>query len=69
MALLDDLPLATVAFIAIVLAGFYALVTGEITFLEFGAAVGAGGVGTAGVGKVRNDANKGTRVRYKRKRG
>ena len=61
MHLLDDPPLASIAFVAVVLAGFYCLVTGEISFLEFGAAVGAGGVGTGAIGKVRNDAGKGSR--------
>ncbi len=61
--MLDNLPLATIGFIAIVIAGFYCLVTGQIDFATFGGAVGVGGVGTAAVGEVRTRAGKGVVVR------
>lgn len=59
MKFLDQLPLASIAFLAIVVAGFYCLIDGQISFDEFGAAIGAGGVGTAALGYVRNAAGKG----------
>lgn len=61
MQFLNTLPLATVSFLAILAAGLYCLIDGQITFEEFGVAVGAGGVGTAALGHVRNNAGKGIR--------
>jgi hypothetical protein len=58
---LNKLPLATIAFLAILVAGFYCLITGQITFDEFGKAAGYGGVGTAALGYVRNQAGHGVR--------
>lgn len=59
MKLLNELPVASLTFVAVVVAGFYCLVTGSIDFQEFGVALGIGGVGSAAVGKVRNDAGRG----------
>lgn len=59
--MLDRLPLATIAFLAILAAGFYCLVDGQITFEQFGEAIGIGGAGTAALGYVRNQAGKGVR--------
>ena len=61
MKILDNLPLASIAFLAIVVAGFYCLITGSIDFQEFGVALGIGGAGTAAVGEVRTRAGKGVR--------
>ena len=58
---LSDLPLGTISFLAVLAAGFYCLIDGSITYEEFGLAVGAGGVGSAAIGHVRNQVGKGTR--------
>lgn len=58
---LDELPLATIAFIVFALCGVYAFISSQITFEELGTALGLGGVGTAAIGEVRNRAGKGTR--------
>jgi hypothetical protein len=63
MEILNRLPLATIAFLAILAAGFYCLIDGQITFEEFGVALGVGGAGTAPLGHGRNQAGKGVERR------
>lgn len=59
--MLDNIPLASVVFVAGLLGGLIALVTGEITFAAFREWFLYLGGGSAAIGYVRNQAGRGTR--------
>lgn len=59
--LLDKIRLASILTIIGAIGGLYCLVTGQITYQEFGVGLGALTAGSAAIGQVRNKAGKGTR--------
>jgi ABC-type microcin C transport system permease subunit YejE len=59
MEILDNLPIATLSFLALIVGALIALATGSLDFQQFAISVGAGSVGIAGVGEVRNRAGRG----------
>lgn len=61
MKILDDLPLATLTFIAGIVLTVIAYCSNDIGFQQALIALGVLGGGTAGVGYVRNQAGKGIR--------
>lgn len=58
--LLDRVRLTSVLTLILAGGGLYCLVTGQITFQEFGIGLGVGGFGAGMIGKARNDAGHGT---------
>jgi hypothetical protein len=61
MDILDDLPVATLSFIAICVLTILAYISKEISYIEAMASVALGGGASFGIGKVRNEAGKGIR--------
>lgn len=57
---LDRVRLASVITVIAAIGGLYALITGQITYVEFGAGLGAASLGAGAVGQVRNNAGHGT---------
>jgi len=56
---LDAIPLASVLTVVMVGGGFFALLTGQISYEEFLLGTGAATTGNAALGHVRNKAGKG----------
>lgn len=59
--LLNAVPLASVLTVLIVAGGLVALITGQIDWIEFTAAVAAASAGTGVLGIARNGAGHGTK--------
>lgn len=57
--LLNAVPLASVITVLVVAGGLYALVTGQINYIEFSAAVAAASAGSGVLGIARNKAGHG----------
>lgn len=60
---LNDIPLATLVFIGVIVGGIICLANETISYVEFTAALALGGGGSYGIGKVRNEAGKGVHRR------
>lgn len=61
MSFFDDLPVASLTFLAGLVLTVIAYVSNEISYLEATAAIGFVGVGSAGIGSARNGSGRGTR--------
>lgn len=61
MDFFDDLPVASIVFIAGLILTVVAYLSNEINYIEACAAIGFVGAGTFGVGKVRNEAGRGVK--------
>lgn len=59
MRVLENVPLASVITLLTVAGGLYALVDGQIDFVEFAAVVGGVSAGTGILGMARNGAGHG----------
>lgn len=57
--LLNAVPLASVLTLVVVAGGLYALVTGQISYIEFATGVGAVSAGSGVLGIARNKAGHG----------
>jgi hypothetical protein len=58
---LNELPVATLSFIAVCVLTVIAYISKDITYIEAMASVALGGGASFGIGKVRNEAGKGMR--------
>lgn len=59
MNALNDLPVASLTFLAGLVCTVIAYISNDISYLEATAAIGFTGVGSYGIGKVRNEAGRG----------
>lgn len=61
LGFLDDIPVATVTFIAGIVLTIIAYISNEIDYLQATAAIGFTGAGSFGIGYVRNQAGRGVK--------
>jgi hypothetical protein len=59
--LLNAVPLASVLTLVVVIGGLYALLTGQITYIEFATGVAAVSAGSGVLGIARNKAGHGVK--------
>jgi hypothetical protein len=61
MSVLDDLPVATLTSLALIIGALIALINGSIDFQEFAVSLGAGVGGLGVLGVARSQSGKGIR--------